>query len=52
MADRRGGSNAPKITGGKQHGQNRARTKSAKGPGGTSRWRKKRSDAGVKRKAS
>jgi len=51
MADRRGGANAPKIKGGKNHGQNRARRSSAPTPGGTARWRKKRSDAGTTRKS-
>lgn len=49
MADRRGASNAPKIKGGNDNGKNRARTKNAPPPGGTSRWRAKRSDAGTKR---
>lgn len=49
MADRRGASNAPKIKGGKDHGANRARRTNAPPPGGTKRWRKKRSDAGTSR---
>lgn len=49
MADRRGGAKAPKIKGGNNHGQNRARRKNAPPPGGTKRWRAKRSDAGRKR---
>ena len=49
MADRRGDANAPKIKGGPNHGQNRARRTSAPAPGGAKRWRAKRSDAGRKR---
>jgi hypothetical protein len=50
MADRRGGARAPKITGGRSHGRNRARRTSAPAPGGAKRWRSKRSDAGRKRR--
>lgn len=49
MADRRGGKNAPKIKGGKNHGENRSRRTNAPPPGGKNRWRKKRADAGAGR---
>lgn len=50
MADRRGGPRAPKIKGGQNHGQNRARRRAAPPPGGSARWRKTRSDAGKRRR--
>jgi hypothetical protein len=50
MADRRGGKGTPRIKGGTNHGQNRARRSSAPAPGGSARWRAKRSDAGKPRR--
>lgn len=49
MADRRGDARAPKIKSGSSYGQNRARRTSAPAPGGAKRWRRVRSDRGVKR---
>jgi hypothetical protein len=49
MTDRRGGPKAPKIKGGRNHGQNRARRTAAPSPGGRTRWRTKRIDAGKSR---
>ncbi len=50
MAKRPDGPKAPRIKSGSNYGKPRARTTAKKPPGGSARWRAKRSDAGKPRK--